>query len=473
MRFLIALIALPAALLSGCTTLTLSNPDELYLATDYAPRPLTAKAVDLAKAPAIACDARLGVEALHGIYPNTNVEFRVLPGMTLAVEQTSGRLSGASDLPIISRWSWRVPNTADSGCSQRLRWSHGDVAIARSLLYGAQASVGTTPPPGDAGTATAWGLSVQCLLGPKPEGTKDVPDACGDLPVVEGDALLKGLYQPFSRGLGFRLRPNRGPLNGTGLAQQITLLSARNTSDAPTTTAEWKQALNCEDPSHWASSNNPWPDCRPPFKSLVFSKALAEATGTTGGTKIALAPVLRRNLTLLESGDPLFLSAPRPVQALASPSFDLSSGAPGTGGGSAPPAVDAGAQRPLAGEAYQGFVSIDVMIPIRIRGQSEPVLVPISTTAATLHDLLGREILAIGRLGQWLPERVSVRDKHECRFTKARAGEPPRPTIANCALIRANSVRTFFRFDRGKGSGRFIVAPEDLLLAPGDLVVVR
>lgn len=217
---------MPLALLGGCTTLTLSKPDELYLATDYAPRLLTAQPVDLAAAKPVTCDESLGVQPLHGTYPSMNVEFRVLPGMTIVVEQAPGRLSGASELPTVSRWSWRVPNTADSRCGERMRWAHGDIAIVRALLYGAQADVGAGPPAGDIGSATAWGLSVQCLLGPKPAPLPGAEDVCGAVPSVQGDPLVAGLYQPFARGLGFRLRPNRGPLSGGSLARQIAALSA-------------------------------------------------------------------------------------------------------------------------------------------------------------------------------------------------------------------------------------------------------
>lgn len=464
MRSWIALIALPLMLLGGCTTMKLSDPDELYLAADYAPRPLSAPRVDFADAKPVTCDEALGVQAMHGRYPVARVDFRILPGMTLVVAQATGRLSGASDLPTVSKWSWRIPNTDGSGCRDQYRWSQDDVAIVRALLYGSQASVGAgQPAPGTIGSPTAWADSVKCLTDPNP---------CATLPGADGDRLVVGLLQPFARGLNFRLRPTRGPLSGAGLAAQIPSLSSRTTADMPASAAEWTKASNCEDPSNWASSPDPWSDCRPALSSLIFNRAVAESTGTVGDPPLALAPILQTDLTLLESADPLFLSAPRAVRSFASPSFDLAGGSPGSGGGSAPPASSAGPQRPLAGEGYQGFVSIDVMIPIRIQGQSEPMLVPITTTAKTLSGLLGHDVVAVGRLTQWLPRYVHVDKQQTCRF-KVGSGETPRDPIEKCAFIPTGSQRVYFSLNQKSGKGRFLVDPADLLLAPGDLVVLR
>ena len=466
MRSLIALIAVPLTLLGGCTTLTLTKPDELYLTTDYAPRPLTTAGVAFSGAPAAGCETGLGVQPMHGEYPRSNVEFRVLPGMTLAVEQATGRLSGASEVPTISRWTWRIPNTADWACGRKSQWSQGDAVIVRAILQGAQASVGAGPPAGDVGTATAWGISVRCVMATEPDA------ACGAMPQASGDRIVTGLYQPFARGLGFRIRPERGPLSGTGLARQVSGLAERGAGDTPANDTEWTKAIACEDPSQWSASPDPWSNCRPPLRSLVFSRPLAEATGGVGEQPIVLAPILRRSLTLLEATDPLMLSAPRPLKAMANPSFDLSSGAPGTGGGTGAPATGPEAQRPLAGEAYQGFTSIELMIPIQIRGERETMLVPVTTTAASLGRLLNRPLRAVGRLGQWLPETISVVKDSTCKFKRSPGGGTARPSIRNCALIPAKPERTYLRIDKKKGTGRFLVHPEDLLLAPGDLVVL-
>jgi hypothetical protein len=469
MRSWIAFIALPLTLLSGCSTLTLSKPDELYLATDYAPRPLAASAVEFADAKPVTCDESFGVEVTHGQFPNPRVDFRVLPGMTIVVSQATGRLSGASELPTISRWSWRVPNTANSGCREQQRWSQDDVAIVRGLLYGSQVNVGAGPAPvGTIGDPTAWGVSIQCLTDTKPSGPPSAADPCGTMPATGNDPLVGGLLQPFARGLGFRLRPTQGPISGTGLAQQIASLSSRTLGDMPTTAAEWKKAVNCEDPSNWATAPKSWSDCRSPLAALVFTKAVAE---DNGATPIPLAPILRNDLTLLEGADPLFLSAPRPLQSLANPAFDLSGGAPGTGGGTAPP-TSAGPQKPLVGEGYQGFVSINVMIPIRIAGKPETMLVPITTTAKTLSGLLGRDVVAVGRLTQWLPRYVHVEKQQTCRF-KTPPGGTPRDPIEKCAFIPSESTRVFIRLDPKHGKGSFVVQPEYVLLAPGDLVKLR
>lgn len=467
MRYLVALLALPLAILGGCAPLLLTRPDELYAATDYAPRP-DADAPVFAGTMARPCADGLGVEALHGQYPVQGVRFRALPGMTLSVSQSTGRLSGASDVPIVSRWSWRIPNTAASGCGAALRWSQADVAIVRALLHGARASIGASPPDGDIGTPTAWGFTVQCLLGPRPVGT---PDPCGDLPGADTTAnpLVAHLYEPFAKGLGLTLRPDGGaPIEGQGFARQISRLAGRLPEDTPASIAQWQDAIACERPSHWRDADQPAAKCLPAFQAFTFSTAVAGHPGT------ALAPILRRPLDLLVTADPLLIGAPGPVAAMASPAYDLASGAPGSGGEPAPPGPSAthDARTPLGGEAYQGFLAFDLMIPIRIEGEAATTLVPITMTARDLGTWLGREVVAIGRLTDWLPARLSVAGKSRCKVERDADGTRP-PSIPDCATVPANALRTFFRFDPQQGKGRFVVAPDDLLLAPGDLVIVR
>lgn len=471
MRFRVAPLAILLAILAGCAPLTLTRPNELYLATDYAPRP-AGMTVDLAPSRVDPCKDGLGIEPTHGTYPVSNIDFRALPGMTIAVTQATGRLSGASDAPIVSRWTWRIPNTTRSKCGSRYRWTPTDVAVARSLLNGAQAKVGAAPPDGDVGNATAWAFTMRCLL------ERPVPAGCGNLPTVDGDPVTTRLYQPFAHGLALRLRPRMGPLTANppsedSLALRVSKLATRDDKDTPATDAAWDKAIGCERPDHWSTTDAKWQDCPAPFKSLVFNPRLAEVTGITGDHPVELAPILRRPLTLLAMPDPLFLAAPLPVEAMASPSYDLNGGAPGSGGRPPGSSPRSDTQAPLKGDAYQGFTAIDLLIPIRIAGEPEPLLVPVTTTVEDLHGWLGRNVLSIGRLSSWLPARLSVAEDRRCTVKTPAASDPQKPPTQNCVPIPANRGRVYFRFERGRGRGDFLLLDrKDMLLAPGDLVIL-
>lgn len=167
-------------------------------------------------------------------------------------------------------------------------------------------------------------------------------------------------------------------------------------------------------------------------------------------------------LTLLETGDRLQLNGPKLIGSMVSPAFDLGGPRPGSGydydtGETDQPVFPKGSQRTIAGEAYQGFVDFELLIPVWIEGGSQPLLVPVDTTLAALQSRIGGTIVGVKRLAGWFPASVTTAKK--APFTpKAHDG---RVTIG--------------LGPRGPGQLRTQTADwaNDMLVAPGDIVMVK
>ena len=444
--------------LAGCQTYRAQDTNQFYHAIGYAPA-----AGGGAGEQAPGCGDGFAVERVSSDLPTTGAkQFRVTPGMTLQVRQGQGRLSGASEAPVMTSWSWRVPTSRQGACGRLGGWTASDLTVLRTLVHGARLNDGTAP---EAKKANLWLDSVRCAIeggtfdqcGVDPQSADSVVRAQGTAAatVWARDRLEANLLNPFVQNLVFELRkgeppPSLGETNGA--AQAIAAECLDRLEDFGVTPAfTWSQISDCLDPAKLQTGSASALACERAHKRLL-------SLGR-GKTPLASPP-----LELLTTGDALGLVQPRTLTTMASPAFDLTEGKPGGGGGDVP-SQGRDVQTPLAGQAYQGFIDIDLRIPVRISSFKEPVLVSVCTTAGALAKSYGGRVERIGRLPGWMPAKVGV-------IQPVVAGG----TVPVAKLTSADG-RVYLRFgDRpsaAEGVWLNAAAVDDLLIAPGDLIVLK
>jgi hypothetical protein len=439
-----------ALALAGCQIYHVPNTNQFYTALGYTPKgdpAMSANATD--------CDRGLDVEKVAKLDspqgptfpPRTGArQFRVMPGMTLRVRQATGRLSGASEAPIVSEWSWRIPNSVSGGCTSGSRWTASDITTVRALVHGAQLSDGSAPKPFD-----LWIASVRCAQESRlPQGVcapmpPRAPTAAG-----AQERLAVNLLDPFVRQmlLEHRWGETAPSLEGdSGASKTVAAECLPRASDFAGTDFSWQDVTDCLDPAK--------PNAGAPVCSRAHKRLLTAANGET--------PLTETSLVLLTTSDALGLVAPRALISMAHPGFDLKDGSPGSGGG--PPRGFAGdAQSPLAAaRAYQGFMDFEVLVPVRIAGHKQPVLVSVCATAASVAAQFGGRVQSVGRLAAWMPKSIQVKT--------------PKPDEKlNLGQATRQDGRVYLNFAEAAHAAKALWldpgAEEDLLVAPGDLIIL-
>lgn len=458
-------VLLAAVVLAGCVQ-TLTKPNELHAALLYAPQPADAALTSGNLAASAPCEASGGVRPTAS-RPELVDDFAALPGMTLQVTQANARLTGASDTPLVASWSWTLPQAAGSPCATT-GWSQRDLLMLRTLIYGARLGNVTMPPDkGSAFDPLLWAMAVHCAsIGATVTDTADCLTDTASPRKPSWAQLQTNLLDPVVARL--RLTIGNGGALPTGGAGAASTLAGREQvveSDFPTGPGDPR--VRCGQPEQWYATGIVDPIPAPCDDALKILRLRGQRSAIpvlkcpppypTNGTEPECY------LTLLETGDRLQLNGPKLVGSMASPAFDLAGARPGSGydyNRNDPkqpvlPATDS--QRPIAGEAYQGFVDFDLLIPIWIDDEKQPLLVPVDTTLAALHARIGRTIVGVKRLAGWFPASVT---------TIKKAPYYPKPSGGRVTIGLG---------PKGPGDLKTQKADwaADMLVAPGDIVMVK
>lgn len=456
-RLLFAAIGL--FLLAGCTS-TLSGTNQLYGAQVYLPLPkkcqddpascAVARPANAAVSTgsATTLDAALatsecvaGVMTTRYMEPALRDRFRINPGMGLSVGQTSYSANSSEQFPVMTHWDWRVPVVGEcrDGYASIPQWGRDDLLVLRYLLTSAHLMNSSDSEPVRPLSPDYFAKAIIAA------GDCDHPQSC----------LEQQLFMPFVNGLYIDVRELAGPgpegegpigtagqnLSANGLGAWMNQLFEPAKSDI---------AMLKSDPV--CSQVDPGYDANNPSVSCAFNQARLGWQGDVGGLPgDALSGYT--DLTLLTTGDPLLaMRPPRSVYPLDPANTVLR------------PCNDAQADCRLAKPMVRGFTDIELTIPVMVRSVNDYTpaqlrMIPVHTTLAEFARQNG-EIRYIERSLQWFPETIATEKNAKVGRTKL-----------------ANSRGRIRLFPGRKGSGKGIVLPpgaaDDILLAPGDIIVLR
>jgi hypothetical protein len=124
-----------------------------------------------------------------------------------------------------------------------------------------------------------------------------------------------------------------------------------------------------------------------------------------------------------------------------------------------------------------GFSAVDVLIPVRVVGESASRWVPVSTSAKRFGDMMGTPVAAISRWVRWIPTCIQVDTKAKEHDPKCDKGTLK--GVQRDSLVRNDDGVQRVVLDFGKAPTlqskalQFDFGPDDLLLAPGDVIVLR
>lgn len=439
-----------ALTLGACTHLT-SDTNQFYLAQSYLP--LAKVPVENSKAHSSRCAAGPIVDTPRDRPVRTAT--KPLPGMVLQVIETSYSPTRDDATPNLSEWRWAIPvsrgqepcRTKDASVPD---WAGNDLIKVRHLLSRAQhpqlASRSNTQYFAEA-------MAAAC-----PPGA--ILPAC----------FQTGFLDKFIAGLAFNVReqldqpspPSTLDPDGFDIGPPIEVLAGdgANQTEGTTGLGRWYRSLMKPRGSDLFSNARQASECSRAFADgkkpstqdaevCQFAQVSLEWVLNVPNQNLpgaTLAPL--NKLWLLRSSDPLMLMQPT---AYRSP-LDVS--------GEAPCRIDKDCY--LAKRMAQGFVHVDLLLPIFIEGGTRD-WAPVGTSIVDLEHQRGAKVRFIRRSMDWLPSTIAL-DGDKTIETQ---------------LLSLDSERVTLRFGqhRSGGSGVTIAsteggapAKEDILLAPGDII---
>ncbi|KPL66745.1 hypothetical protein SZ64_00685 [Erythrobacter sp. SG61-1L] len=378
--------------------------------------------------------------------------FKILKGMELDVIQTGYSATDRTRAPAMASWQWRVPAAQDCGDNVAAipLWARGDLVTVRHLFSTAELH---TPAETDPPTPLAPQFYSEALI------------AASDCGAGKSKCLVDRFLEKFADGLELDVRDMENDSGSTepeqarsdwvsepitpagGLALWFANLFPARDADFDLLGIRDRPGnppIDCAKADQTIDNERPPAECNFAQAALIWKGDVGDLPGEflQGYTR----------LDLLRTGDPLAAMRPPRTDIPLDPAI-----------GEIAPCANDGIGCRLERQMVAGFNDIDIRIPVLVRSVSYPgserlVMVP----AWMSIEAFSREYGTIRRIERpldWIPTTVSLVNGK---------------SIASSKLADSDGRVTLFIDQGGLGKGLRLkdVRLSDILLAPGDLIVI-